>query len=306
MLRQRDRRKQVEIMKRLAPLAVLAAGVFWGMMGLFVRTLNAAGLAAMEVVEVRMLGGLVIVGIYMLIFCPDQFRIRLKDLWCFLGTGVVSVLVFSFCYFRAMNFTSLSVAAVLLYTAPIFVMLMSILLFREKLTVRKVLALILAFVGCVLVSGIGSDAVVSLPGLLFGVGSGFFYALYSIFGRYAINRGYHSWTITFYSFLFCVIGGAFLVDWDLITTTISADYTLLFWILGMAVVTGFLAYVLYSLGLEHMESSKASIIASIEPVVGTLLGVFVFREAITVGGVIGVALVLGGIAILSVPGKRQG
>lgn len=290
-------------MKRWAPLAVLAAGSFWGLLGLFVRTLNAAGLTAMDVVQIRVTVGLLLVGLYMLLFQRDQFRVRWKDLWCFIGTGVVSLLFFSFCYFSAMDHTSLSVAAVLLYTAPIFVMLMSLFLFREKLTGRKILALVMAFVGCVLVSGVGSDAVVSLPGILLGVGSGFFYALYSIFGRYAINRGYHSWTMTFYSFLFCAIGGAFIADWPLIGTAIAADNDLLLWIFGIALVSSFFPYVLYSLGLEYMESSKASIIASIEPVVGTLVGIFVFGEAVTLTGVLGIALVLSGIAVLNLPAR---
>ena len=291
-------------MKKMAPLSVLAAGSLWGLMGIFVRHFNAAGLGSLEVTQIRIVTGFLVVGIYLLLFHREALRIRLRDLWCFLGTGILSLLLFSCCYFSAMNYTSLAVAAVLLYTAPVFVMLMSLLLFREKLTARKVLALVLAFGGCVLVSGLGSNAAVSLPGLLLGLGSGFFYALYSIFGRYAINRGYHAWTLTFYTFLFCALGAAPLADWGTIAGAVATDGGLWFWIVGMGVVTAFLPYVLYSLGLEGMESSRASILASVEPVVGTLVSVLVFREAITVSGVLGIVLVLLAIAVLSAPKKR--
>ena len=290
-------------MKKFAPLSILAAGSLWGLMGIFVRHFSADGLGSLEVTEIRIVMGLLIVGLYLLLFHREALRIRLRDLWCFLGTGILSLLLFSCCYFSAMNYTSLAVAAVLLYTAPVFVMLMSLLLFREKLTARKVLALALAFGGCVLVSGLGSGDAVSPMGLLLGLGSGFFYALYSIFGRYAINRGYHAWTLTFYTFLFCGLGGAFLTDWDAIGSVVAGD-GMGVWVVGMGVVTAFLPYVLYSLGLEHMESSQASILASIEPVVGTLVSVFVFHEAITVGGVLGIMLVLLAVAILSAPKKR--
>lgn len=100
--------------------------------------------------------------------------------------------------------TSLSVAAVLLYTAPAFVMVLSYLLFHEKFTVRKSIALVLTFVGCVFVTGIiGSSQTLSGKGILIGIGAGFGYALYSIFGRFALKKGYDSFTISFYTFFCC-------------------------------------------------------------------------------------------------------
>ena len=291
-------------MKKKALIAVLAAGTFWGFMGLFVRVLNAAGFGSFEVAQARITTGLVIVGIYLLIFNPKLLIIRLRDIWCFLGTGIVSLLLFSVCYFSALTYTSLSVAAILLYTAPCFVMVMSLFLFKEKLSSQKILALVVAFAGCVLVSGLGSDSAVSGIGMLLGLGSGFFYALYSIFGRYAINRGYGAWTMTFYTFLFCSIGCAFLSDWQVIGSVMAADSANILWVLGLGFVTAFLPYVLYSIGLEHMESSKASILASVEPVVSALFGVFVFHERLSAWGILGIAMVLGAIVVLNLKKKH--
>ena len=106
-------------MKRSANLAVLAAGTLWGSMGIFVRVMNAAGLSSMEVVALRILSGCLLVGLFLLLGKRELFRVRLRDLWCFVGTGIVSLLLFSYCYFTAMNHTSIAVAGVLLYTAPI-------------------------------------------------------------------------------------------------------------------------------------------------------------------------------------------
>ena len=290
-------------MKNKALAAVLAAGTFWGTMGFFARSLYAAGFGPLEVAQTRITTGLILVGLYILLFNRSQFRIKLKDVWCFLGTGIVSLLLFSTCYFSALNYTSLAVAAILLYTAPFFVMLMSLVLFKEKMNGKKVMALLLAFTGCVLVSGVGGDENVSWIGILLGLGSGFFYALYSIFGRYAINRGYGAWTMTFYTFLFCSIGCAFLSDWQVIGSVMAADSANILWVLGLGFVTAFLPYVLYSTGLEHMESSKASILASVEPVVSALFGVFVFHETMSLWGVLGIAMVLGAIVVLNVKKK---
>ena len=290
-------------MKNKALAAVLAAGTFWGTMGFFARSLYAAGFGPLEVAQTRITTGLILVGLYMLIFKRSLFRVKLKDIWCFLGTGIVSLLLFSTCYFSALNYTSLAVAAILLYTAPFFVMLLSLLLFKEKMNGKKVFALLLAFSGCVLVSGVGGDGIFSWKGILLGLGSGLFYALYSIFGRYAINRGYGAWTMTFYTFLFCSIGCAFLSNWQVIGGVMAQSNRNILWVLGLGFVTGFLPYVLYSTGLESMESSKASILASVEPVVSALFGVFVFHETLSVWGILGILMVLGAIVVLNVKYK---
>lgn len=283
-------------------LCVLLAGTLWGSMGLFVRKLNAVGLYALDIVQLRIAISLVLVGLYLLIFARDNLRVRLRDLWCFAGTGIVSLLLFSWCYFSGMQEASLSVMAVLLYTSPAFIMLLSVLLFRETLTRQKLLALVLTFTGCCLVSGLGSGSAVSMKGLLLGLGSGFFYALYSIFSRYAIERGYGSWTITFYTFLFCLLASAPLAHWGLIAQALSSDTSVPVYALLMGLLTGFLAYIFYTKGLEGMESSRAGILASVEPVVGTIIGTLVFHEPLPVQSVLGIALVLGGIVVLG--GKK--
>lgn len=288
-------------MKKRSVLAVVAAASLWGLMGLFVRRCTAAGLGSLETTQLRITVGLLLVGLYLALFHREKLRIRWRDLWCFLGTGVVSLLLFSYCYFRTMSMVSLAVAGVLLYTAPVFVMLMSILLFRERMTLPKLLALVMAVAGCTLVSGVGSGESMQLPGLLLGLGAGFFYALYSIFSRYAIQRGYDSWTITFYTFLFCAAGCALVCDWQVIGTAVSSDRGLWPWVLAMGLTTGFGAYLLYTWGLQRIESSRASILASVEPVVAALVGVFVFGESISPAGVAGIALVLGAIVVLSLP-----
>lgn len=289
--------------KTIDSFYVMLAAILWSTMGVFSRHFNAIGLRSFEVAQLRITIGLLFVGGYLLIFHREMLKIRFRDIWCFIGTGIISLLFFSCCYFTAIELTSLATAGVLLYTAPTFVMIMSLFLFKEKLTFNKVLALVLSFVGCILVSGLGSESV-NLFGIIMGIGSGFFYALYSIFGRYAINKGYSSWTIVFYTFLFCAVSCSFITDWKLLTTSVaSQDYTVWIWIVGIGLVTGFLPYIFYSMGLERMESSKASILASLEPVGGALFGIFVFKEYPSFLAVIGICLVLSAIVVLGIKQK---
>ena len=285
---------------RLLPtLAVALSGCLWGSMGLFVRTLNQWGLASMQIVEIRSILTVVMLGLFLLLFGREQLRPRLRDLPIYAACGVFSVVFFNFCYFSTIQLLSLSAAAILLYTAPIFVMLLSALLFKERITRRKIAAILLAFVGCALVSGILGGIPMTTAGLLLGLGSGIGYALYSIFSRAALERGCNTLTITFWTFAFAALGGLLLTDFSQITTVLSDGGAKLFvFLLLYALVTTVAPYLLYTWGLGRMENSRAAVIASIEPVVATLLGILVFQESLTLSGGAGVLLVLAALLIL--------
>lgn len=277
---------------------VLGAGMLWGCMGILVRTMNKGGFNSLEVTAFRSFVTTLLMFVGMLLFNRKELRIKLRDVWCFFGTGVLSVSFFNVCYFTCMNLTTLSAAAILLYTAPSFVMLMSAVLFREKITVRKLAALALAFAGCILVSGGFTGGGITLPGLLTGLGAGFGYALYSIFGKFAIRKGYSSYTITTYTFLFAGLGTLPFLKWRHTVECLCAGTgSDLAFAVFMAVLTTVAAYLLYTAGLRGMESGRASIIASIEPVMASVVGVFLYKEGMGAQGIIGMILVLASCAL---------
>ena len=287
-------------MKKFAPILILIAGILWGSMGLFVRTLNAQGLASMEIVGLRAAVTAVALFLFLLLFDRKLFRIHLRDLWCFLGTGICSIVFFNFCYFKAITMTSLSVAAILLYTAPAIVMVLSYFLFKEKLTKRKLLALVMTFTGCVFVTGILTETgTVTAGGILVGLGAGLGYALYSIFSRYALAKGYASLTITFYTFLIAAIASCFLTDMGIVVQVAAGSAGHLFFCLAFGVLCTVAPYLAYTLGLQYVENGKASIIASVEPVTATLLGAILFHEKLTASGVFGMVLVLAALILCS-------
>ncbi len=160
--------------------SVITAGCLWGLMGLFTRTLAASGVDATGAILLRCGVAALLFAVTLLVRDPKQFRIRLRDFWCFFGTGICSLLFFTYCYFQAITIMDLSTAAVLLYTAPSIVMILSLVLFHERITVQKLVALVLAFAGCCLVSLVGGEHKLSAAGILYGLGAGFGYALYSI------------------------------------------------------------------------------------------------------------------------------
>lgn len=259
-------------MKKLAPFFVLLAGILWGTMGIYVRRLNALGFTTIEIVAVRSAVTSVLL-LLVLFFCNRKMlKIHLKDIWCFAGTGVLSIVFFNYCYFKAITMTSLSMAAVLLYTAPAMVMVLSAFLFHEKITTVKIISLAATFVGCVFVTGLaGGTGGLSTAGILVGR-AGLGYALYSIFSRYAIERGYHSLTISFYTFVFASVGVLPLANMKTIYEVSKRDIRMIELYLVFVLVSTVIPYILYTLGLTVLENSKASIIASVEPVTATVFG----------------------------------
>lgn len=294
-------------MKKLAVLLVLTAGTLWGAIGIFVRHYTALGLGSMQIVALRLVLAAVMFSIFILLYNRRLFRIRLRDLWCFLGTGIISLSVFSFFYFKSIELSSLSVAAVLLYTAPAFVMLFSLVLFKERLTAAKVISLVCAVLGCAMTTGvIGGNIAVTLSGFLFGLGSGICYALYSIFSRYALDKGYEPFTITLYTFLFAAATSLLTIDVHPVVAVLTMSAGEFFLALLFATVSCVLPYVTYTLGLKYIKSSTASIIATVEPVVATVIGAVVFHEPVAVPfGYIGVALVFLSVVLINIKfGKR--
>lgn len=294
-------------MKVFAVLSIILAGIFWGVIGIFVRGLTDLGFSSMEIVALRSFASLLVMSLYLVLFKRDRFRFHLKDWWCFAGTGIVSILFFNLCYFTAINLTTLATASILLYTAPVFVMFFSLILFREKLTVLKCVSAVIAFLGCALVSGIlpGGNLALNPTGLLCGLGAGLGYALYSIFGRYALNRGYDTLTVTFYSFAFSSAGCLFFTNIPSVAARVAATPASLWWVLGIGILPGAAAYLLYTYGLTKVESSRASIMASVEPAVAALVGVAAFQEILTPWALAGICLVLGSIVLLNAKGIKD-
>lgn len=295
------------VRSKLAPIYIILAGCLWGSMGLFVRRLGAMGLGSMEIVELRSFLAVILLFSVTAIRSPSQLRIKGRNLLPLICSGIFSIILFNYCYFSTIRLLNLSAAAILLYTAPIFVMLLSIPLFHEALTAHKLLALCMAFAGCCLVSGIVTASQrLSLQGVLLGLGSGFGYALYSIFSRISLNQGLGSITITDYTFLFAAIAGTILTDFTQYSAAFSsfgAEFLLL--AVVYTIVTTVLPYLLYTAGLSQVETGTASVLASVEPVVATVLGFVVFSETPTLEALLGILLVLAALLLLSVKKEKN-
>ena len=287
--------------KHKSIILVVTAAMLWGTFGSFVTAISACGMSGTATNFLRFLATSVPVCIYLFIKDRSQFRIRAKDLPLFLANGLISILFFTICYTACIRETKIATAAALLYTSPAMVMILSAFLFKEKLTVKKCLCVLLAVTGCAFVSGIGmgGSAGLTLRGLLLGLGSALGYSLYSIFSRLIQERGYSILTNIAYTFSIATAAYFFIVlfngtlpqVWQLKTATALG--------LLSGLITGLLAYLFYTVGLSKMEPSRAAQLATVEPVFATVLGVVLFHQPLSLSELAGIIMVVAAVIIMN-------
>ena len=285
-------------MKNSAALSIAGAGTLWGLIGLFVNLLAAKGFAPLQITTLRVTAALLFTALIIWRTDIRQFFIRPKDWWMFFGNGVIGLVFFNWCYFNAIAGGSLAVAALLLYTAPVFVMLMSVILFHEKLTKEKIIALILTFIGCGCITGaFAGNLSVSRETFLYGLASGFGYALYSIFGKPATKR-YSALTVSLWCFIFAAV---FTLPLSGLVSKAPLFSDRMIWggILGIGLISCVFPNVLYMRGLQQLEAGHAAILATIEPVVAAIVSYLFLGEAFTWQKVLGIVLILSAVPILN-------
>jgi len=277
---------------------IILAGIFWGIIGVFSKTLSELGFTSIDNSAIR----LVVAAIVFSLINRKHLKINLRDWWMFALLGIASVFFMTFVYFEAIKYTSISVASILLYTAPIMVTVMSCIFFHEKMSVLKITTLILTFTGIVMISGYDPSINLSAIGIFYGLMSGFSYSLYSIIGKFVLKK-YSSESTTTYAFIFAALAAVIICDFSSFANTFSAVENkafLILMLLGTGVFTAVIPYTLYTIGLKHIPAGKASVLASVEPLTATLVGVMFYSEKLGFVSILGIVLILGSVIMLSV------
>jgi DME family drug/metabolite transporter len=224
---------------------------------------------------------------------------RWRDLAGFAVFGAVGIAVFYNVYVNAVDLTGMAVAAVLMYTAPAWVTVISALFMGEQLTRIKAAAVVLAMAGAGLVARIYDPNVLRLNprGVLFGLGAGLTYGLYTIFSKVNL-RQHPPWTVIAFALGF---GSLFMLpfqDFAEVAGAVTSPETLP-WLLGVTLGPTLLGGISFNMGLRDVPASNASIIATLEPVIATVLGWQFLGETLEWLQLGGGVLVLGAVMMLS-------
>ena len=268
-------------MKKIYLILPILAGIMFGSSGVFVRTLTQNGIDSSTLLFLRF--SIAIIPILMAILLTDRnlFKITLKDIPLFLVCSIF-IIGLNLCYNESMNTIPLSLAAVLLSLAPIYVLIIAYFLFKENITSKKVICMILAIFGCVLMTGFLESASgnISLFGIASGIGAGLFWAVYLMASKKSIENGNHTFTILFYSIIFISIALLPFSNFGQISNFISINpvLTTIFLILH-STFSFALPYILSTVSLNYMDSGISSIFLSgAEPFAALIFGFLIYSE----------------------------
>ena len=280
---------------------IMLSGILWGTIGLFVKVLDAKGSTSEYTTFMRMFFA------FMLLFAITlvkegigSFRIGRSTLISCALLGFVSMSLNNLCYTNAVSRLGMSLAAAILYMAPIFTSIQSKLLFHEKIGRSKLIALAFNVLGCVLAATGGRLSLegVSVIGLLFGIGAAFAYSTQNIFGRLATDEA-SPFVVATYNFFFAAVF-TLVVARPFSTIGDPFEPQLLIWGLLFGFIPTTIAYLLYFAGIQGLtETSKVPVFCSLELVVATVLGGLLFNENLPPASLAGTAMILISIMLMN-------
>ena len=288
--------------KGIGLLLVVLATACWSTSGLFISLIvRGSGISPWGLAFWRDLGTFtcLLVGM-VLLGSRERLRVKRRDLPWLAAMGAISIGMFHVLWNMAVLINGVSVATVIQANAPIFVAVMAWLLWREPLTHRKIIAIVLAFVGTVLIArldGLGATQI-SLIGLLIALAAAFAYGGFSLFGKKLIGH-YTPWTILLYAFGF---GALVLLPFQIrapIPRPLAPQ--VLGWYAGLILLSTICGFGLYTTGLRHLQASVAAIVATTEVVFAAVVSYIVLGERLDGWQILGAILVVGGVILLSWP-----
>lgn len=285
-------------MKTKAFLLIIAAGVLWGTSGLFVNFLSPYGITSLQMTALRGIVSFLCMLVYVLLRDRKLLRVKWTELLLFAGIGVGIFGTATF-YYASMQMTSVATAVVLMYTAPVYVMLFSVLFLKERLTPLKLISLVCMLIGCCLVSGVVGGLKFDLIGIALGILSGISYAAYNLLTKVAMQRGSSPVSATLYGFLAMTLVALCLCDVPSMAGVLSTKPAMMLPLMVLfGVMTCFLPYILYTLSMKTLPAGTAASLAIVEPLAATLFGVFLLNQALDAFSVVGIMLILLAVFLL--------
>ncbi|MBQ9914603.1 MAG: EamA family transporter [Clostridia bacterium] len=286
-------------MKKRAILFIVIASILWGTSGIFVHYLAPYGFSSLELTFARHSVAAVLMAFFLFFYNKKLFRAPLKGILILVACGLGLVGTGSF-YYASMQAASISTAVVLMYTAPVIVMAVSVAFLGEKLTKSKFVSVILMVAGCALVSGVIGGLSFQFWGILFGLCSGLSYSAYNIVTKMAMEKGYHPYTATFYTFLVAGFVAFCLSDpGNILACTLKEPAVTLPLLFFLGVFTSILPYFLYTLALKDIPAGTATSLSVVEPMSATLFSVALFGEKLSVFSLTGIIFILLALLLLS-------
>lgn len=280
-------------MKKLSPRAkIVLSMLIFGTIGLFRRWIP---FPSSVVALARSVIGLVfLLAVRALRHDPVDRAAVKKNLWRLLIPGAFLGINW-ICLFEAYNYTSVAAATMCYYMAPVFIILLSPLVFGERITLRKGVCAAVAVFGMVLVSDVLTAGLHGAKGLAFGLVAAAFYAAIVIINRTLKDISGEDRTVIQFA-----ASAAVMLPYVLLTENVAAlrfTPSVMALLLIVGVVHTGIAYVLYFGSIAHVPAQTAALLSYLDPVVAVLLSLLVLKEPMSVPAMLGAALVIGAMIV---------
>ena len=273
-----------------ARMMLIASMAVFGTLGIFVRNIP---ISSGKLALYRAILAAALIAVYLLV---TRQKIPVKNIKREIPLLLISGVAMGINWillFEAYNYTTVSVATLSYYFAPVIVTAVCPFLFREKLTMKQIVCFVMSTLGLVLITGIGDvgKGGTDLIGILFGLGAAVFYAAVILLNKFIKKvEGIHR---TFLQFIAAIIT---LIPYVAVTSGIAPDrMNGIGWacLLIVGLIHTGVTYCMYFSSLKELPGQKAAILSYIDPLVAVLVSVLLLKETMTVWQVVGGILILG-------------
>jgi drug/metabolite transporter (DMT)-like permease len=282
-------------------LYTITSAVAFGIMPILAKIAYSGGTNAFTLVFLRAFFAVFILLGYFL-FNKIDFKInneQVKSI-ALLGLGYTFT---TLTLFISYNYVSVGLATTLHFIYPILVTVVSIILFKEKICIIKIFALLFSAVGIFLLIGKG-DTNLSFKGIFLALLSGVFYSYYILGIAHSKIKELNSFVLTFYLSTAAVI---YLLSTGIVTNNLSFNMQSYSWIISIiiALLTSIIAVTLFQMGIKIIGPSNASILSTFEPIVSIILGVLILHENITIKILLGSIFIIMSVIIITISEKKN-
>lgn len=281
-----------------AAALMLLAAVIFGFMGVFTRVLEEAGFDAMQITFYRQL--ITALCVVLLIFLMDRtaFRIKREDLWVFIVLGV-SKATMDFMFIGSQMYIPLSLASALQMTAPLFVILIMWLFFKNRITKVKWLSVAACLIGVMLMAGVVPDSFVGAHvGIIAGLIGAVAVAVYMLVSKHLLNKGYSVMTVLLYAFVIGLVCVTPFTDVPDTFEKVSMGGEIVWYLMGLGIVCTMVPYYLNIVGVKYLNTVTASVIQTTEIISSAVAGAFLFGESIGLIDIVGMVLIFASVFLI--------
>ncbi len=289
----------MEFNKTQAMFILVMSDMMYGFVGLFSRYLDKIGFSSIDITFTRLGITFITIFIIVLIFKRQLLKVDLRAILFFLSFGVFKLMA-DIAFFYAIDNLPMALASILQMMFPFYIIVISLLIFKEKVDRRKIIAMLVAFAGCTMITGgmFGTGDITSM-GIVSALISGLFVAIYIIGGTFSYQRGYDPLAYVMFCSLIADLIALPFINHEVIFNAFT-DFDVVPYLFGLGIIASLIPMFLDAWSAKYLPPTVISIIALFEVVSSAVIGALVFDETLDLLDFIGIAFVMLSIVVINI------